>query len=58
MRTRGINLVSLIIGSVIPRLALPVDSMCRRIIIEAFPPYGVVLKVVTYIGENGVTHSG
>ena len=54
----GVNLISLVVGSVVPLLALPVDSVRGGIIVEPLPPNGVVIEVVTYVGEDTVTHSG
>ena len=58
MRTGGVNLILLVILGVIPLLTLPVKSVLGRIIIETFPPDGVVIKVVTNVGEDGILHSG
>ena len=58
MSTGGVNLILLVILGVIPLLTLPVKSVNRRILIKAFPPDRVVIKVVTNVGEDGILHSG
>ena len=59
MSTAG-GLILLIELGAVPRSALPVDSVagCGRIVVETFPPNGVVLGVVNNVGEDGVTHTG
>jgi hypothetical protein len=42
---------TLLAGSGIPLLALPVESVLRRVLVEAFPPNGVVLKVMNNVGK-------
>ena len=58
MRAGGVNLILLIVLLVVPNLALPVKSVCRRIIVKALPPNGIVIKIVANVGEDAVTHSG
>lgn len=36
-----------------PGIALPVDGVLRRILVETFPPNGVVFEIVHDVGENG-----
>ena len=45
-------LVSLIELGSIPFVALPVNSVCRKILIETLPPNGVVIKVKRNICED------
>ena len=47
-------LVSLIELRSIPLVALPVNAVCRKILVETLPPNGVVVKVKRNIGENSI----
>ena len=38
----------------VPRSALPVDGVLGRILVETFPPDGVVVKVKRNVCENGI----
>ena len=43
----------LVAGLAVPGFARPIQSIFRRILVQAFPPYGVVVQVVSYVGEDG-----
>ena len=43
----------LLAGLAVPRIALPVDCVGRRILIQTFPPDGVIIQIVRNIGKDG-----
>ena len=49
------GLVFFVVFTVVPRIALPVNSFFRRIIVESFPPNGVVFKVMNNVCENSIS---
>ena len=61
MRTGGAHFVVLIIFTVIPRLAAPVDGAvfgCGRIVVQTFPPNRVETGIVADICEDGIAFGG
>ena len=45
-------------GLAIPGLAGPIQSVLGRILVQAFPPHGVVVQVVGHVGEDGALLGG
>ena len=45
-------------GLAIPGLAGPIQSVLRRILVQAFPPHGVVVQVVGHVGKDGALLGG
>ena len=39
-------------------LALPLNSVDRRILVKAFPPYGVVVEILRNVGKDGALSGG
>ena len=58
MCARCADLVSLIVLRVIPLFASPVFCVMRRIVVETFPPNGVVVEVVAYVCEDSILAAG
>ena len=56
MRRGCLNLMILIVFYVIPRLTTPVESILRRVVVETFPPYSVIVKIVADVCENRIAH--
>jgi len=52
----GVSTLYAAIG--IPNLAGPVHCILGRILVETFPPNGIVLKVVNNVGEDGALSGG
>ena len=46
--------VVLVVLCVVPDVALPVDAVLRRIVVEAFPPDGVVVGIERNVSEDGI----
>ena len=45
-------------GLAVPGLALPVESMLRRILIQALPPNGIVIQILHHVGKDGALLGG
>ncbi len=52
------RLILLIILRGIPLIALPVDAVGREIVVETFPPDGIVIEVMRNVREDGIAHGG
>jgi len=52
------RLILLVVGSVIPLVALPVDCVCGRIVVKTFPPNGVIVEVMNNVGKDGFLLGG
>ena len=46
------------VHSAVPGVAFPVDGVGRRVLVETFPPNGVVVQVVANVRENGAFLGG
>ena len=42
----------------VPGIALPLKRVNRRVLIKTFPPNGIVVKIESNVGEDGVLFSG
>ena len=50
----GVGVCALAAVGAVPLFALPVFRVLGRILVHAFPPHGVVVKIVNNVGEDGV----